>query len=331
MSKRATIAEKPGYFGNLFQRFEDFKSAQEGISEKTLVLYELAWKFWSPAFADDKTDLWTQFNAFEGVFTSKKSTSSTFSKAQEKAILDRLQALIAEKKRSTKPPSPTTLNMYGRVMNTFLKWLKDYEGVLESDLKLKEQITKSGDTREVFTQEEIAAIRLYKPRSLNQTRAWTIVMLMLDCGARVDEVLSLTKEDVDFRDQLIFIRSGKGNKSRRVPLSDAMRPILYRYIDKEMPKTARYIFGAKSGTKASQRNMLRDLGVVLRKAKVRELSFHCFRHTFASGYLKRGGFINKLQHILGHASIQTTQIYLHMADSYYSENATDFSSLTPLR
>ena len=55
-----------------------------------------------------------------------------------------------------------------------------------------------------------------------------------------------------------------------------------------------------------QSNSLRDIGVVERKAKVRELSWHSFRHTFATGSLRRKGDIYKLQRTLGHSDLKTT-------------------------
>ena len=45
--------EKPGHYGRLFQRFEDYKDAQEGVSEKTMDIYENTWKFFGPGFEED--------------------------------------------------------------------------------------------------------------------------------------------------------------------------------------------------------------------------------------------------------------------------------------
>jgi integrase len=154
---------------------------------------------------------------------------------------------------------------------------------------------------------------------------------MLGNGMRIDEALSLTKPDINFHDDMIRIEHGKGNKTRHVPIPLALKPLLHRYIDKTMPPTAKYVFGTANGTPLSQRNALRDIGVVLRKAKVRQLSWHCFRHTFATGYLMRGGPIHKLQKFLGHARMETTLVYLHMAESHYMQDHDDYSSLTPLR
>ena len=309
------IAEKRGHWGHLFQRFEDTKDAQEGVSEKTIEIYENTWKFFSSAFDEDH-------DPFQAPPTSQKD--------KEKRIFDRLQAVIVARKRSTKPASATTINIYSRVMNTYLRWLKEEENELQYQWQLKKQIVDRGDTREIFKEDEITKIRLYKPTSFNQKRAHTIGMMMLDNGMRIDEALSIRTEHVKFREDLIWIEHGKGRKARHVEISPVLKPILHRYMDKVMPPTAKFIFGTKTGTQLSQRNALRDIGVVLRKAKVRGLSWHSFRHTYATGFLLRGGRIEKLQKLLGHSRIETTQIYLHMVENYFTQNAGDFSSLRPL-
>ncbi len=314
--KRIVIVEKPGPWGHRFQRFEDFKDSQEGVSDKTMEIYENTWKFFAPAFVEDN-------DPYQPPPTSQKD--------KEKQLVERLQAVITKRKREANPVSATTINIYTRVMNTFLRWLKEYDDELIYLWQLKKQIVQTGDTRETFREDELANLRCYKPKSLNQRRAWTIAMTMLDNGMRIDEALSLTTPDINFHDEVIRIEHGKGNKTRLVPISPALKPILHRYIDKTMPPAARYIFGTANGTPLSQRNALRDVGVVLRKAKVRELSWHCFRHTYATGYLLRDGHIHKLQKLLGHVRIETTLIYLHMADSHYQQDHGDYSSLKPLR
>ncbi|MGE5647669.1 MAG: tyrosine-type recombinase/integrase [Acidobacteriota bacterium] len=314
--KPLKIADKPDYWGRLFQRFEDFKDAQEGVSQKTMEIYENTWKFFAPAFEPNH-------DPYQAPPTSQKD--------KERKVIEALQHQIVQRKRQNPPVGATTINIYTRVMNTFLRWLRDYEEEFQFLWQLKKQIVETGDTREIFSEDDVTKLRLFKPKTFNQRRAWTIAMNMLDNGMRIDEALSLTVPDVNFSEEMIRIEHGKGNKTRHVTMSLALKPILHRYIDKTMPPRAKYIFGTKNGTPLSQRNALRDIQVVQRKAKVKALSWHSYRHTFATGYLVRGGKIEKLQKILGHSRIETTLIYLHMANSYYKQDHGDFSSLTPLR
>ena len=109
------------------------------------------------------------------------------------------------------------------------------------------------------------------------------------------------------------------------------RPILYRYMTRTQPEESAFVFGTTKGTKMSQRNALRDIRVVERAAGVRCLSWHCYRHTMATGYLRRGGNIYKLQRILRHADIRTTEKYLHLATDFITEGHEAFSSLAPIK
>jgi integrase/recombinase XerD len=315
-TKRIKIAEKPGEWGTRFQRFETSQRAQKGISEKTVEVYENTWKFIAAAFDEDR-------DPFQAPPTSAKD--------KERKIVESIEAVILKRMDGDKPPSATTVNIYTRVVNTWLRWLQEYDDVLQYRWRIKKQIVETGATRDIFTEDEIAKMRLFKPKTFSQKRAWTIAMTMLDDGMRIDEALSLTIPALNFNDDMIFIDHGKGKKSRYVEMTPPLKPILFRYVDKIMPTTARFVFGTSTGTKMPQRNALRDISVVIKKAKVRQLSWHCFRHTYATGYLVRGGRIEKLQQILGHSRIETTQIYLHMAETYYTQNNADFSSLTPIR
>src|ERR1017187_9752650 len=85
------IAEKRSYWGHLFQRFEDTKDAQEGVSEKTIEIYENTRKFFSSAFDEDH-------DPFQAPPTSQKD--------KEKPIFDGLQAVIVARKRSKSTRTP---------------------------------------------------------------------------------------------------------------------------------------------------------------------------------------------------------------------------------
>jgi integrase/recombinase XerD len=317
-AKKIHLIKKNGVLGEAFSRFEQDKRIQN-VSHKTQEVYENTWKF---------------FGRHLETFGEQTGTDLDFEapsnrKAWEKRIVNLCMTAIDDRQRGERPVSPITVNVYLRVINTFLKWLKVEDEFLKFDWKIKPLEVPTGDRREIFTDEDVEALQKFKPTSFNQTRAWTISMLMLDSGVRIEEALSLTVPDIDYDGDIIRI-VGKGNKSRPVPIS-IIKPILNRYVSKHMPKTAKYVFGTRSGRMMLQRNALRDLRVVQRKAKMTPLSWHSYRHTFGTGYLRRGGKIDKLQRIMGHADIRTTQIYLHMAKEYITEDHETYSSLMPMR
>ena len=92
-----------------------------------------------------------------------------------------------------------------------------------------------------------------------------------------------------------------------MPLSRTGCKHLYRFIGESK---SRFVFTTRSGRRLSYRNAYRDIAAVCAVAGVPVLHPHCFRHTFAVNYMRRGGDIYRLSRILGHASLMTTQIYL---------------------
>ena len=147
-----------------------------------------------------------------------------------------------------------------------------------------------------------------------------IVQLLYTTGLRVSEVSSLNISNIDFEERLIRIESGKGEKDRIVPVNKRTLKILKKYLEREegplflgndeeriTPEKIRYIFrkySEKSGVKCTP---------------------HTLRHTFATHMLEQGTDVRVIQNILGHSSLDTTQIYTkvsakHLKDSYDKVN-----------
>jgi integrase/recombinase XerD len=130
----------------------------------------------------------------------------------------------------------------------------------------------------------------------------------MDTGLRVNELLCLTRQDVDLENLVLRVK-GKGNKHRLVPMSIELRKLLYRHL--AVQKHA-IVFCTRDGCKVTQRNLLRDFKVGCEKLGIVGVrcSFHTLRHTFAVSYLRAGGNLFYLARILGHTSVKTTEKYL---------------------
>jgi site-specific recombinase XerD len=220
---------------------------------------------------------------------------------------------------------PECANIYIRVINTWLAWLKEEDEFLEYAWKIEKLSEPKGIRREIFTPEIITALSKFKPTNFDMIRTWTLAMLIFDTGLRIEDALKLAVADIDYDSDILKI-IGKGNKQRHVPFTKS-RGILNKYILKTMPKTAKYVFGTATGNVANYRNILYDLGIIEERAGVQKLSWHSFRHNFATGYIANGGDIYRLQRILGHTDIRTTTIYLHMLPSYVTDKHESFSSM----
>jgi len=161
----------------------------------------------------------------------------------------------------------------------------------------------------VFSQEELR--RLFKaPQRLKQR---VLLCLIYSAGLRVSEVCKLKISDIDFDRKQIHIRESKNNKSRYVVLSDYLSIGLVQYIKGSKPKT--YLFnGRAKGSPLGHSAVQQSFRLAMQKAEIqKEACVHTLRHSFATHLLEQGVDIVSIKEQLGHAHIQTTMMYLHVA------------------
>ena len=170
-----------------------------------------------------------------------------------------------------------------------------------------------------FSEEQLK--KLLAACRLNDTygcRNLAIILLLLDSGIRVSELVNIEIGDVNLAEGLIKIRIAKGGKERMVPVGSVTLKALWRYIhsSRPMPLSERIerLFLNSNGlplTKNGVQQMIRRLG---RKAGISEVrcSPHTFRHSFSKNYLLNGADIYSLQKILGHSSLASVKIYLNL-------------------
>jgi integrase len=147
-------------------------------------------------------------------------------------------------------------------------------------------------------------------------------------GLRLGEVCGLRKSDVELDKRIRNVRRSfddpaKSGKPRMVPILDDLLPALQVWLD---GLSTELVFTGAKG-KMLRRDAPyfrpdRNLGRVLERAGFPRtyISFHGFRHTFASLYMMAGGDLFRLQKLLGHQSIETTQRYAHLAPDAFKED-----------
>ncbi len=108
------------------------------------------------------------------------------------------------------------------------------------------------------------------------------------------------------------MRQGKGGKDRCLPLGVMLIRGIKAFIDAEKPRT--YLFEGNDGNAYSQRGAQWAISQAVKKAGIiKEVTLHTLRHTYATHLLEQGVNILVIKELLGHASIETTMVYLHLA------------------
>ena len=223
--------------------------------------------------------------------------------------------------------TPGGVNMYARTVNSFLSWAHE-EGLLPDRLRVR-LLPDPPKPLMPISDVEIRKLALFHPHDRLQRRTWTLIVLLLDTGLRIDEALGLDCEHIDLHNCMVRVR-GKGNRERLVSISLECRKRLYTLLKSA---TVDPVFATRSGLRLTTRNAYRDIKAVCALAGVSgpHIHPHAFRHCFAVTYTRRGGDIYRLSRLLGHASITTTQRYLRsMGVDAINEGHQRLSPLTPV-
>jgi site-specific recombinase XerD len=139
-----------------------------------------------------------------------------------------------------------------------------------------------------------------------------LIGLAYGCGLRCAEVRTLKLADADTERAMVHVRQGKGNKDRCLPMGSMLARGIKTYIAAEKPRT--YLFEGNDGNAYSQRGAQWAIAQAVKKAGiVKEVSLHTLRHTYATHLLEQGVNIVTIKELLGHAHIDTTMVYLHLA------------------
>ena len=173
----------------------------------------------------------------------------------------------------------------------------------------------------------IAAIDLSKPEG-ERNRA--MLETLYGCGLRVSELISLKISDLFFEEGFIKI-TGKGNKQRFVPIGKATEKYINLYhkeirthlpIQKGQEDTLFLNRRGRQLTRAMIFTIIKDLAKKINLNKA--ISPHTFRHSFATHLLENGADLRSIQLMLGHESITTTEIYVHLDRQHLTQIVNQF-------
>jgi integrase/recombinase XerD len=279
---------------DLFNQFMQEKRYLDGVSKKTLVWYEYSFRQYK-------------------MLTDQIPT---------KTLLTQFVIQMQKSKLSKR-----TINNYIKGFSVFLGWLAENGHTPERlHIKLVKQEEKVLAT---FTDKHLEAIICYKPKSKPQERLHTLLLFLIDTGCRIDEALTLTRQNVDLESLAVKVR-GKGAKERIVPISIELSKSLYKFF---RGHEFELVFCTHDGRALSYRNMLRDFKLLGRKLGFNgvRVSFHTLRHTFAVNYVRHGGNLFYLQRQLGHTDLSMTRRYVNLQTDDLREMHSRLSPLSRLK
>ena len=207
--------------------------------------------------------------------------------------------------------SDRTLDKFRQILNCFFEWCVNEEYITKNPCKNICGIKYVAEPRHALTRLEFERLR----RACKTKRDLAVVDVLYSTGCRVNELVNMKFSDINTDNNSVSI-IGKGKKHNTVYLNANAQISLNEYVSKERKGNSDYIFVSERypydriSTRGLQR-IIKDIG----DATGLKVSPHILRHTFATLALQSGMSVDKVQKILGHSSVATTQIYAEVIQS----------------
>jgi integrase/recombinase XerC len=187
-------------------------------------------------------------------------------------------------------------------------------------VKAPKQARKLPKTLDV---DQITGLLEAQPDSLLEIRDQAMFELFYSSGLRLSELAALSLPDLDLTDRSLLVKSGKGGKSRLLPIGSKAVTAIKNWLSERM-KCATLatdaVFTTLKGQRLGRRSIELRLSAWCKKKGVPEHVYpHMLRHSFASHLLESSQDLRAVQELLGHSNISTTQIYTHLDFQHLAE------------
>jgi integrase/recombinase XerD len=188
-----------------------------------------------------------------------------------------------------------------------LKFL--FEEVLHKPVDLPKNIKVPKKLPTALSKDEISALF----DAADNPKHKLLLELIYSAGLRVSEATNLKVRDLELNEGIAWVRSGKGSKDRFFNLAAKLKPELEKVTKDAKPDD--YVFKGQNGP-ITPRAVQMAMQKIAQKAGIKkEISPHTLRHSFATHLLEAGVDIRKIQELLGHADLSTTQIYTRVSSA----------------
>ena len=217
-------------------------------------------------------------------------------------------------------------------MKAFYNYLEESEIIAENPFrKIKVKFKETVTLPRIIPREEIEKLLNHMYQCLNENdkvshkhmlRDVAVIEVFFATGARVYEISNIREDSINLNTGLIKL-FGKGGKERYVQISNtSILEVLRKYYDEneQAIKKSGYFFVNNRESRYTEQSIRLMLKKYTKQAGIeRNITPHMFRHSFATYLIEEGVDVSCVQQILGHSSIKTTQIYIHIAAKKQAE------------
>ncbi|WP_373230398.1 tyrosine-type recombinase/integrase [Cohnella sp.] len=228
--------------------------------------------------------------------------------------------------------APSSVNVRIRVLRTFFAVLYEEDVIDRNPAKNVSLMRQDVDTVEPLTEDELHRyLKAPDQRQWAQWRDYIAMIVILDTGMRLNEICTLEKHEIDFRNKCITLPAvkNKNRKSRVLPLSTETARLIKQLItESERTFESTYVFTTNYGDPLIDKTLQKAFDKYADKAKLgRNVSPHVLRHNFATMAAENGMSVFHLQKLMGHAEIGTTRKYVQLSQESIADQHKRFSPL----
>ena len=215
--------------------------------------------------------------------------------------------------------SPYSIRGHVRTLKALASWLYREE-YLSDNVLVRMKLPKAPkiDIKVLTDDEVIIVLSAVNPNISLGARTYIILLLMLDSGLRMGEVIDLGLSKTDIEHAQLWV-NGKGDKERIVPMGSRCQRFLRRYIVHFRPEPIRpdidNVFLNLDGRPMNENSIKLVFSRLAKKCNIPRLHAHLCRHTFGTNYLRNGGDVFSLQKIMGLEDLSTVRIYMHLVEA----------------
>jgi len=220
-------------------------------------------------------------------------------------------------KRTGRPLSGAHINKQVQALKLFSKYLRQTGKSPVGFALEREQENKPKP--QYLTQAEVESLYEAIPDSVLGIRDRAMLAVFYGCGLRLNEGASLALKDILHERKLLHVRKGKRGKERLVPMAEKSYQAIQFYIDYARPqllqdtRTNAFFIDANKGKPMQRQSLYIRIKGLAKKANIKKkVGTHTLRHSIATHLLQSGMTLEKIQQFLGHADLDSTQIYTHL-------------------